>query len=91
MIAAIFLAAAIVAPPPAKYDYVPKRPVQIIEIDGRFIDAKCRTEQQERQGQLVVGCYFHGADTIWLRRGLSSKERREVLRHEYGHANGWRH
>lgn len=71
--------------PPRQYDHYPSRPFEIVEVlDNRLLDALC-----PRRERLTVACTM--GRKIYVRNDLTAAALRRVVRHEYGHLNGWRH
>lgn len=69
--------------PPPKYDHVPSPRPPIIEFAPELINAACGVRYE------IAGCFIRGK--VFLRDDMTDKARAKVLRHEYGHANGWKH
>jgi hypothetical protein len=87
-IAAAVILASIELPPP-RYDYEPPwyRMPEIIDSDSDVIFDECGGAP----GVLILSCISDDNKTIWILDDLSQKVRAHVLRHEFGHANGWNH
>lgn len=71
------------AMPPPEYDHTPRHRPPIIEFAPELINAACGASYH------IAGCFIRGK--VFLRTDLTPKARAKVLRHEYGHANGWEH
>jgi len=71
------------AMPPPAYDHVPSPRPPIVEFEPELINAACGVSYD------IAGCFIRGK--VFLRDDLTPKARAKVLRHEYGHANGWEH
>lgn len=69
--------------PPKPYDHVPKHMPPIIEFAPELINAACGAHNE------IASCFIRGK--IFIRTDMTAKARAKVLRHEYGHANGWEH
>ncbi len=73
------------AMPPPEYDHTPRRSVEIVEYDPQLLRAACNDWRRN----ILFGCFIAGQARI--RNDMTPKARAKVLRHEYGHANGWEH
>jgi len=75
--------AALVAMPPAQYDYPPTVPYKVEIMQKSDAEAICGDAR-------AVGCYLKWYNsTVYLRSDLTPGAREIVLRHELGHVNGW--
>ena len=72
--------------PPARFDYEPRAPYKVLNIDVAMLNTICPSPF----GQ-VWGCTSTRRHVIWLRSGMNAGMRAAVLRHEKAHLNGWRH
>lgn len=71
------------AMPPPEYDHTPNPRPEVIEFGPDLISQACGVPFR------VAGCFIRGK--VFLRDDLTPDARALVLRHEHGHANGWRH
>jgi hypothetical protein len=71
------------AMPPPEYDYTPNPRPEVVEFGPDLISQACGVPFR------VAGCFIRGK--VFLLSTLTPDARALVLRHEYGHANGWRH
>ena len=69
--------------PPPEYDYTPKYIPPITEFSESMIGPACGVNFR------IAGCYIRGK--IFLLDNMTPEARQKVLRHEYGHVNGWKH
>lgn len=79
---------AALAMPPAQFDHAPACTPEIVEVSPsnmKMIVALTHTPDDKLLLGSAAGC------VIWLREDLSPAARKRVLRHEYGHLNGWHH
>lgn len=72
--------------PPKQFDYPPRASFEVVEIAPNLIRAACRGAAREL---VLLGCW--DGLRIFIRTDLTPKARAKVLRHEYGHVNGWVH
>lgn len=72
--------------PPERYDHPPRTAVPVVSVDPALIEGFCPIENG-----MVLGCYREASGKIFIRDDLTAKARAKVLRHEYGHVNGWKH
>lgn len=87
ILVAIWPLVAGLAMPPARYDHHPKIPVKIVRVDTSKLCPK-------RPGMRVIGCATVKDGVCWIlvtRKRLPKALYRRLIRHEYGHCNGWRH
>lgn len=71
--------------PPARFDHVPSEPYKLIRVSRELFDAACRNyEPNERE---ILGCNF--GRVVFIRTDLTPAAYQMVLRHEFGHLNGW--
>lgn len=80
----LLMVASLALPPPA-FDHVPGRSVTVTDLPAQLIEALCPDDG------IVVGCAFTGVGKVFIRDDLTDAARSHVLRHEYGHINGWTH
>ena len=80
----IAMLAALAMPPP-EYDHKPQVAVEIVEYDPQLLRAACNDWRQN----ILFGCFIAGQ--IRIRNDMTPAARAKVLRHEYGHVNGWSH
>ena len=74
--------------PPARYDHHPTEPYRIVEFtDPRMFNLAC----PDHTGRLVLACAAVERRVVKIRADLTPAARKKVLRHEYGHLNGWVH
>lgn len=71
--------------PPQKYDHYPVIPFTVHQVNDRFLSAICG------RSKLVFVLACTRGNSIWLRNNLTYLAKQYVLRHEYGHINGWSH
>lgn len=75
--------------PPARFDHQPVEPFTIIEYaDPRLFRSACPSDVGER---ILLACAAVDRRVIKIRADLTPAARKKVLRHEYGHLNGWSH
>ena len=88
---------AVLAMPPKQFDHAPTQPYTIVLVSAQQIDDKCKSlsvllSRLEGKKVMVFACTVgEGMDLIYIRNDLTAKARAKVLRHEYGHVNGWVH
>ena len=75
--------------PPERYDYIPKRAIEIEFTPFWGIKLTCKRTGKRYMKTKVLGCYPLGSDKIYVVKGMPRKLERRVIRHEYGHVNGW--
>ena len=81
-----FAVVAALAMPPHKFDHYPKEAFKIVELyDNRFLEALCPVPE----GWWTLSCTM--GRKVYIRNDFSPKAKAHVLRHEYGHLNGWHH
>lgn len=78
---------AALAMPPAQYDHPPTHPLRVITIEAREIQAACPGFPPG----LLLSCWNYDKEVVYVRDDLTPRARAKVIRHERGHANGWRH
>lgn len=71
--------------PPARYDHLPREEFKLVRIGGRLFDAGCRNYETNKRE--VLGCDF--GRVVFIRTDLTPVVYQLVLRHEFGHLNGW--
>lgn len=81
--------------PPKQYDYPPRREVVVHVASPSVVDEACGKSLEvllrrlEGKPVTILGCW--DGKVIYVRNDLTAKARAKVLRHEYGHVNGWVH
>lgn len=83
MITIAMLAA--LAMPPSPFDHTPAGRFKIINTDSILIYAACPVPD----GWIVFGCVV--GHKVYIRTDITAFARAKVLRHEFGHLNGWVH
>ena len=73
--------------PPKIYDHPPINPVIVRVINHNAIEAYCGQQDEK----IILACYAPVSNKIFIRDDLTVEAFKKVLRHEYGHVNGWDH
>lgn len=74
--------------PPKQYDHYPTKPFIIVEYTNeKLFNLVC----PQYVDKITLACVTVDRRVIRIRSDLTPKARQKVLRHEYGHLNGWNH
>jgi Zn-dependent peptidase ImmA (M78 family) len=73
--------------PPKRFDHFPTEPFEVRYNDPELQRLKCGVAE----GYEGYACTFYELRYIIIRNDLSPRLTKLILRHEYGHLNGWSH
>ena len=74
--------------PPKQFDHYPTRNFITYTIPANLEETLCGRGLESTRTALA--CVFEGSK-IYIRDDLTPAARAKVLKHEYGHINGWKH